>query len=228
MAAISFPTIKTIEQLKSIVVNIVSEETKNDALDYLGKIRAAVKQLKVDVKALKKPYEDECDKIDAAAKPWLTTLKERDEAVEAAVLTYNEKMRKLVQQHNVKAMDRYETRVATKEAEAIKDGKPLPVVLPPSLKNEPAKTVHTEAGRSTESGYWTWDGLRGVEGGVKGAKDLTIVEARRLKLDLPEDWFVLDTAKVTACVKRNDRVPACVLNRFEGKIVVTAAKQVEV
>src|SRR3990172_3273716 len=222
MNAITFPSVKAIEQLKAIVINIVSEETKAEAVTHLAKIQLAARQLKVDIAALKKPYKDEMIKIDQAAEPWSSTLEERGQMINRAIAAYNEKARKMVATYNTRALDNYEGRVANKEAEAVAAGKPIPMTLPPALKTEPAKTVHTEDARVTEVTFHTWDGIRGVPDGTKGAKDLTIVAARRLQLDLPEDWFVLDTALVTACVKRNDRVPSCIVTRVEKKQIVTA------
>ena len=223
MNAITFPSTKDIEVLRTLTVSVVSPETKVDAEQHLARIRLAQKNLKADVAAAKKPYKDEIDKIDAAAKPWANSLAEQDQAFEKALLTYNMKVRQAVSTSNVKILDRYETKVEKVEANAVAQGKPIPLVLPPQLKAEPPKTVHTDGARLTESGFWTWDGLAGVADGIKGAKDLTFPEAKRLGLDLPDEWFYLDTAQVTACVKRNDRVPKCVLNRFQDKIVVTAA-----
>lgn len=222
--AITFPSVKEIETISKLTIVVNSPETSADAQKHLARIRLASKNLKTDVAAAKRPYKDAIDLIDQAAKPWANNLSEQDQALERAILAYNNKVRAAVAASNAKALDKYETKVATKEAEAIANNKPMPLILPPALKSEPAKTVHTEEARLTESGYWTWDGISGIADGVKGAKDLTYSEAQRLNLDLPAEWFTLDTALVTACVKKDDRVPKCVLKRWQEKIVVTATR----
>lgn len=224
MNAITFQSVKDIESIKQLKVVVMSPDTKSEAEKQLARIRLASRSLKDDVKAAKQPYNDAIDLINKAAQPWVNILSEQDKAFEQALLAYNTKVRQAVAASNVKVLDRYETRVATKEAEAIANNKPMPLILPPALKAEPPKTVRTEDGRLTESGYWTWDGIAGVADGVKGAKDLTYTAAKRLGLDLPDEWFVLDTALVTACVKKNDRIPKCVLKRFQDKIVATAMR----
>lgn len=222
--AITFPSVKEIESLKKLTISINSPETKADAEKQLARIRLATKNLKIDKAAAKLPYKEAIDAIDAAAKQWENSLAGQDQAIESALITYNQKERQRIAAVNVKVIDKFETKVAVKQAEAIANNTAMPIIAPPVLKAEPQKTVHTEEARLTESGYWSWDGISGIPDGQKGAKELSVTESRRLGLDLPDEWFYLDTALVTSCVKKQDRVPKCIIQRRVDKIVVTANK----
>ncbi len=224
MMAITFPSLKLIEPIKALVVRIVSPETCEQATQEIIKIDRMAKNLDNDIKNLQKPYKDAIEQIKTAAAPLKTILADKRHELETAILTYNSKVRLEAQKFNAKTIDKFEARSAQKEAEAIAQGKPIPLTLPPALKPEPAKTAHVDGGRITESFYWTWDGLHNVPGGQEGAKKLTYDEAQRLQLDLPASWFKLDTAQITSCVKRNDRIPACVIKRLQEKLIVTATK----
>lgn len=212
-----------IERLKAITIVVNSPESEALAQAHLAEVRLSAKQLEEDIKKLKKPLDDAKKDIDKAAESWKEFLAERDQKVEQAILQYRNRTRAAVAAHNIQAVRRYEGRVANNEAKAIAARKPIPVTSPPAIKVEPAKTVVLDGAKNTETGYWTWEGISGV-GNVDAAKKLTIVEARRLHLDLPEEWFVLDTAKITSCVKKNDRVPICVIKKYEQKIKVTKAR----
>ena len=212
-----------IERLKAVTIVVNSPDSEALAQAHLAEVRLSAKQLEEDIKKLKKPLDDAKKEIDKAAESWKEFLAERDQKVEQAILQYRNRARATVGTYNSAAIQRYEGRVANNEAKAIAAGKPIPVTAPPALKAEPAKTVAVDGAKNTETGYWTWEGIRGV-GNLDAAKKLSIVEARRLNLDLPEEWFVLDTAKVTSCVKKNDRVPMCVLKKYEQKIKVTKAR----
>lgn len=223
-AVITFPSVKEIQSLQKLTISINSLETKADAEKQLARIRLASKNLKVDKAAAKKPYKDAIDAIDEAAKQWENGLASQDQAFESALLIYNQKERQRIAAANVKTLDKFETKVTTKQAEAIANNTAMPIIAPPVLKVEPQKTVHTEDARLTESGHWTWDGISGIADGQKGAKELSFTESKRLGLDLPDEWFYLDTAMITSCVKKQDRVPKCIIQRHVDKIVVTATK----
>lgn len=220
---ITFSSIQDIERLRTVTIVVTSPESEAAAQAHLAEVRLSLKRLEEDIKKLKKPHDDAKKEIDKAAASWKEFLAERDQKMEQAIIQYRNKARAAIATHNIRVIDKYEGRVANNEAKAIAAGKPIPVTAPPALKVEPAKTVTTDMAKNTETGFWTWEGIRGV-GDVAAAKDLTVTEARRLGLDIPEEWFFLDTAKVTACVKRNDRVPACVLKKYEQKIKVTKAR----
>lgn len=222
--AITFPSVKEIESLKKLTVHITSLETKADAEKQLARIRLASRNLKLDIAAAKKPYKDAIEAIDDAAKQWSNSLFGQDQAIEQALIAYNTKTRARVATSNANTTERFETKVTTEQAKAIANNTQMKIIAPPVLQVEPGKTVYTEEARLTESGYWTWDSIAGIKDGQKGAKELSITEAKRLELDLPDEWFFLDTAMVTSCVKKQDRVPRCIIQRHVDKIVVTATK----
>ncbi len=225
---ITFPRLAEIHKVMAVAIKVVSPETEEKAKKHLANARLARKHLIEDVKKLCEPFQTEIENIKLAATPWLQLLQGKDATLEEAIIQYRMAVRKKVAAFNTKALGRYEEQAAAAQQEAVEAGKPTKIVIPPALKAEPEKSTEVDGARVTEIKHWTWDGIAGVPDGQKGAKKLTYTEAKALGLDLPEDWFKLDTAKVTAAVKRQDRVPACVLQREDHGLSVTELEEEEV
>lgn len=199
--AITFPSVTHIEAIAKLTVSVTSPESKADAETHLGRIRLATKNLKADVAAAKKPYKDAIDLIDQAAKPWASRLSEQDQAFERAILAYNTKVRLAVAAANAKTLERYEAKVERKESDAIAHNKPLPLILPPALKAEPAKTDTVEGAKITTMTRKAWR----IPGTSEKPENLS--RASAFVKDVPDEYFLLDTARIGKVVRAGGTIP---------------------
>ena len=211
--AIMFPSQIEVDKLKNIVITIVSPETELEAREYLTRVRLASKNLEKDIKAMKAPYQTAIKDIDDAAKPWKSSLAERDQALERALLDYGRKVREAAEKANVKIMDKYEDKVAHTEAKAIAAGKPIPLVLPPQLVSTPQKSVNVEGVKQTIVKRKAW---RMKPGGFNAEMNLKQLFEMAGKTGLNEWWpdnipgpehFFLDTAQIGKVVRAGGTIP---------------------
>lgn len=200
MNTLTIPNVRQLEQVAALSIAVISEDTKQQAQQYLLQISQSERQLEKDVKALKQPFKDEIAKIDAAAKPWLTTLATRSQSLTAAILAYNTKLRNQVAAANVKIVQRYEDKVAKVEAKAVALDVPTPIVLPPKLQTEPPKTAKLDDGTITTVKVTKWR-LK-ADYGVGNYPDLDKVTAdQAADLGIPLCHFLLDTVGIGKIIK---------------------------
>lgn len=199
MAALPATIISTVQKLVGIKINVVSPETELAAREYLKSIRKELKAFKASVLEIKRPFKQEIDDIDKASKPWLAKLQEKDDETERAILAYLRKVREETEKANQKALEKYEKKVATVEAKAIANNKPMPIVIPPTLVSAPAKTVELEGAKQTTMKIRKWR--------IVGVSDPAILtRADEVCRSIPDELFVLDTARITKIIKAGGSV----------------------
>jgi hypothetical protein len=223
MALLPSALTKVYGELVSIKVAVNSPETKIAVRKHWDNCTAWLRQNKTAVDSLKEPFKKEIKAIDDANKPMVEKVKGMEYEAERAILAYDQKERAKIQAANTKKLETYETKVATKEAEAIANGKPLPIVIPPSMKAEPAKTIivgETKQTTVTRKSWW----LKGIPqprdtyglfcgDPSKEFKELTMKDNNiRAKFDggpelIPNEYFVLDVAKVGSVIRAGGTIP---------------------
>jgi len=218
----TIPNLTRIMELRSLVVSIVSDETKEKAMQYMADITTALNRLKVDVDKMKKPYKDEIAKIDADVKPWKTSLEQKREEMGDAIIAYKQKVTAAIEKANQKSIAKFDTKVATKEAEAIAAGKPLPTIAPPNLKTLPPKTEKIEGAKFTTVVVKKWRVMIGGQP-IANPDAMTAKTAEDAKLGIPLEYFVLDTVKVGKVVKAGGTIPGIDVYNDET-LSVTVAK----
>lgn len=209
MAALSV-LIGSVQKLVAMKVAVVSPETELQARTYLASIRKELKAFKASVVEVKKPFKKEIDEIDAASKPWVEKLQQKDSETEQAILAYVRKVREETEKRNQKELEKYEKKVATVEAKAIANNKPMPIVLPPSLASAPAKTVKLEGVKQTIMKHKKWRIKRDDMLNPDIRQDLSMLDARfssEQGLDIPFEFFCLDTVKIGKIVRDGGTIP---------------------
>jgi ribosomal protein S21 len=214
MTAITFPSQPAIEKFRDMQITITSPESELMARNHLTDVRLSLKWLTADIKALKEPHQAFIKSIDEAAAPWKSLLAERDQDLEKALLAYGRKVREAAELAQRKLMEQYEKKVERVEAKAIAQNKPIPVVLPPPIIATPPKSIETDSAKQTTMVVKKWR--------VRGVSDPTILtRADVAGVAIPDDLFVLDTARITKIIKAGGTV-AGVENFTEETISVRA------
>lgn len=210
MATLPSLIIGSVQKLIGMTVSVVSPETELQAREYLASVRKELKAFKASVVEIKKPFKKEIDEIDAASKPWIEKLQQKDQETEQAILAYLRKVREETEKQNQKALEKYEKKVATQEAKAIANGKPMPIVIPPSLASAPAKTVELEGAKQTIVKHRKWRIKRDDMLNADIRQDLSRLDARfsaEQGLDIPLEFFCLDTGKIGKLVRAGGTIP---------------------
>jgi len=223
MAQLPATILQKFSELTAIKVIVNSQETKAAVQAHWGNCTAWLKQNKILLDKLKEPFKKEIKNLDDLNKPMVEKVKAMELESERAILAFDQKERARIQAQNAAKLEKYETRVATKEAEAVANNKPIPLVVPPSLKAEPAKTTVVGETKQTTVVRKTWwlkghqqprdqYGLFCGEPG-KQFKEFTMKEnTLRAKFDggpelIPEEYFVLDVAKVGSVIRAGGSIP---------------------
>jgi hypothetical protein len=206
MALLPATIISTVQKLTSMTVSVVSPETELKAREYLASIRKELKAFKVAVVEVKKPFKKEIDDIDAASKPWLAKLQEKDEETERAILAYLRKVREETEKANQKALEKFEKKADKAAVKAIETGTPMPFIIPPALASAPPKTVELEGARQTVVKRKAW---RIVLNGrvLLDPSYLNAKEAALIGLAIPPELFLLDTVSVGKIVRAGGTIP---------------------
>ena len=200
-----------------IVVN--SSETETAARTYLAKVDQGIKNLDADEEALKRPHLDFLDAVRKATKPWKDLLTSRRKALNDKIVAYVEKVDAAIAKANAKALEKFEDKVAIKEAEAIADGKPIPLVLPPALRAGMANTVEIAGTKQTTASRRKWR-LPAVCGSLD-PEVLTYDINLKRKLGIPSEFFILDTAKVGKVIRAGGSVSG--IESYQDKTISSKA-----
>ena len=205
MATLPALILGSVQKLVGMKVSVVSLETELQAREYLASIRKELKAFKASVVEVKKPFKKEIDEIDAASKPWIEKLQQKDQETEQAILTYLRKVREETEKQNQKALEKYEKKVATVEAKAIANNKPMPIIIPPALASAPAKTVEIEGAKQTVVKRKAW---RIIVGGqvLQNPDQLTYKTAEGV-LDIPKEYFTLNVTAIGKIVRAGGSIP---------------------
>ena len=206
MATLPALIIGTVQKLVGMKVSVVSPETELQAREYLASIRKELKAFKASVVEVKKPFKKEIDEIDAASKPWIEKLQQKDQETEQAILAYLRKVREETEKQNQKALEKYEKKVANVEAKAIANNKPMPIVIPPMLSSAPAKTVEIEGAKQTIVKRKAWR-MRLAGSEVADPSVITAKVSEEFKTGIPLEFFCLDTGKIGKIVRAGGTIP---------------------
>jgi hypothetical protein len=208
--------ISSVQKLVGMKISVVSPETEISAREYLASIRKELKVFKASVAEVKKPFKKEIDEIDVASKPWIEKLQQKDQETEQAILAYLRKVREETEKANQKALEKYEKKVATVEAKAIANNKPMPLVIPPALASAPAKTVEIEGAKQTVVKHKKWRvRLAGSE--VADPLVVTAKVSEEFKTGIPLELFILDSAKIGRIVRSGGTIPG--IEVYEEEVI---------
>lgn len=198
--------LSSVQRLIGLKVSVTSPETELQAREYLASIRKELKAFKASVIEIKKPFKKEIDEIDSASKPWIEKLQQKDQETEQAILAYLRKVREETEKANQKALEKYEKKVATVEAKAIANNKPMPLVIPPALASAPAKTVAIEGAKQTVVKHKKWR-VRIAGSEVADPSVVTAKLSEEFKTGIPLEFFILDSAKIGRIVRSGGTIP---------------------
>jgi hypothetical protein len=206
MATLPALILGSVQKLIGMKVAVVSPETELQAREYLASIRKELKAFKTSVVEVKKPFKKEIDEIDAASKPWIEKLQQKDQETEQAILAYLRKVREETEKQNQKALEKYEKKVATVEAKAIANNKPMPIIIPPALASAPAKTVEIEGAKQTVVKRKAWR-MRLAGSEVADPSAVTAKVSEEFQTGIPLEYFTLDTARIGKVVRAGGTIP---------------------
>lgn len=207
MMSLPATIISSVQKLIGFKVSVISPETELEAREYLASIRKELKAFKASVVEIKKPFKKEIDEIDASSKPWIEKLQQKDQETEQAILAYFRKVREETEKRNQKELEKYEKKVATVEAKAIANGKPMPLVIPPALASAPAKTVAIEGAKQTVVKHKKWKLSPCLVNAHLSPETLTAQDNQLFELGIPMEYFCLDTAKIGRIVRSGGTIP---------------------
>jgi len=207
VAALPALIIGTVQKLIGMKVSVVSPETELQAREYLASIRKELKAFKASVVEVKKPFKKEIDEIDAASKPWIEKLQQRDQETEQAILAYLRKVREETEKQNQKALEKYEKKVANVEAKAIANNKPVPIIIPPALASAPAKTVEIEGAKQTIVKRKAWRLSNRAVNAKLQPETMTALDNQVFECCIPMEFFCLDTGKIGKVVRAGGVIP---------------------
>lgn len=205
MASLPATLLGTVQKLMGMKISIVSPETELSAREYLANIRKELKAFKASVIEVKKPFKKEIDEIDAAAKPWIEKLTQKDQETEQAILAYVKKVREETEKRNQKELEKFEKKVEKAEQKAVEQGKPMPLILPPSMAQAPAKSVTLDGAKQTIVKHKKWR-----IPGNRFQQDPSLLNAsvaREIGLPIPLQYFTLDTAMIGKIVRAGGSIP---------------------
>lgn len=220
MATVPSLLIQSVQKLVGMKISVISPETEISAREYLASIRKELKAFKASVVEVKKPFKKEIDEIDAASKPWIEKLQQKDQETEQAILAYLRKVREETGKANQKVLEKYEKKVATVEAKAIASGKPMPLVIPPALASSPAKTVEVEGAKQTVVKHKKWRFKKSEFVSSDMIQDPSKLDARYSSeqgLDIPLEFFCLDTTKIGKVVRAGGAIPG--IEVYEEEVI---------
>ena len=206
MATLPALILGSVQKLIGMKVAVVSPETELQAREYLASIRKELKAFKTSVVEVKKPFKKEIDEIDAASKPWIEKLQQKDQETEQAILAYLRKVREETEKQNQKALEKYEKKVATVEAKAIANNKPMPIIIPPALASAPAKTVEIEGAKQTVVKRKAWR-MRLAGSEVADPSAVTAKVSEEFQTGIPLEYFTLDTARIGKVIRAGGTIP---------------------
>lgn len=220
MATVPSLLIQSVQKLVGMKISVISPETELSAREYLASIRKELKAFKASVVEVKQPFKKEIDEIDAASKPWIEKLQQKDQETEQAILAYLRKVREETGKANQKVLEKYEKKVATVEAKAIASGKPMPLVIPPALASTPAKTVEVEGAKQTVVKHKKWRFKKSEFVSSDMIQDPSKLDARYSSeqgLDIPLEFFCLDTTKIGKVVRAGGAIPG--IEVYEEEVI---------
>lgn len=206
MMSLPATILSSVQKLIGLKVSVTSPETELQAREYLASIRKELKAFKASVLEIKKPFKKEIDEIDSASKPWIEKLQQKDQETEQAILTYLRKVREETEKANQKALEKYEKKVATVEAKAIANNKPMPLVIPPAMASAPAKTVAIEGAKQTVVKHKKWKLSPCAVNAHLSQETLTAQDNQLFELGIPMEYFCLDTAKIGKVVRAGGNI----------------------
>lgn len=215
--ALVLSNLKELDQIKTLQISVTTPESKAEAELYLIKIDKLSKQIIADEKAINAPFKAEIERNTAAIKPYKDMLAERKQTFARAIILYNNKVAEEARIANAKALEKFEKKVDRIEQKAIEQGKPIPLVVPPALIQEPAKTVRTEAGTLTtvKRSNWRLPAKAGIDWCADPDK-LSAQSSTDLELGIPLEYFVLDTARIGKIVRAGGTVPGIEIYKEES------------
>ena len=220
MATVPSLLIQSVQKLVGMKISVISPETELSAREYLASIRKELKAFKASVVEVKKPFKKEIDEIDAASKPWIEKLQQKDQETEQAILVYIRKVREETEKRNQKELEKYEKKVATVEAKAIANNKPMPLVIPPALASAPAKTIEIEGAKQTVVKHKKWRFKKSEFVSSDMIQDPSKLDARYSSeqgLDIPLEFFCLDTTKIGKVVRAGGAIPG--IEVYEEEVI---------
>lgn len=215
MMSLPAKILSSVQKLIGLKVLVTSPETELQAREYLASIRKELKAFKASVVEIKKPFKKEIDEIDSASKPWIEKLQQKDQETEQAILVYLRKVREETEKANQKALEKYEKKVATVEAKAIANNKPMPLVIPPAMASAPAKTVELDGARQTVVKRKAWR-LRIAGSEVADPSTVTAKLSEEFKTGIPLDMFTLDTARIGKIIRAGGTIQGIEVYEDEG------------
>ena len=207
MALLPAIIVQGVEKLTGLQISIVSPETEIKAREYLASVRKAVKDLKVSVVELKKPFKKEIDDIDALRKPLLMKLKSRDEETERAILAYLRKVREETEKANQKALEKFEKKADAAAVKAIETGKPMPLIIPPAMRTAPPKTVELEGAKQTVVKRKAWRLSPRAANAKLLPETMTALDNQVFECCIPPEYFILDTVRIGKVVRAGGSIP---------------------
>jgi hypothetical protein len=97
----------------------------------------------------------------------------------------------------------------------VETGKPVKLVLPPTLAAEPAKTVQTDGGQLTVVKRKTWRlSNRALNAGLK-PETMTYLDNVVHECCIPKEYFILDTARIGKIVRAGGTVDGIEVEEVE-------------
>lgn len=182
--------------------SVIQTETQyQDATAWLADVRPKRKKVEAFFDALIKPHRQAIKDNQDTCKALLQPVADKEAFVNAAILTYRQKLAATAAKEQERQNQMYEQRVE----KAVEKGKEVAEVRPPAQVTAPATTLKTDAGAVTFTKI-----KRGRLSAYPSYTTNSKEDVHRHDPELhiiPDEYWLLDWAKVGGAMRAGVRVP---------------------
>jgi hypothetical protein len=139
------------------VLEVNNDQDDQQANELFLKVKRFIKDADSERSEFKEPFLKMGKTIDGTYKPFLDRFKSAADAIEAKILTWREKKRKILAEAEAKAKAEFEAKLKAEEKKVAKNPLLEPEYIPPPVQFIQETSVRTDSGSSTERKTWAYE-----------------------------------------------------------------------
>jgi hypothetical protein len=206
--------IRSSEQAQAVAkaaleISIVNDDGWHQAQAYLVTVDAIKKRLELDEEELKRPHLDELTRIREAAKPLKDLVTQRRAELAEKITAYEEARDAAARKAQAKDLKAWERQIERAETKAEQQGLPVPVTAPPPVRETVEKTQQVGDAQVTTRVTRDWRVREVIVDGMVEPihrEELTLAEAKRLGLAIPDEYWVLDCVTIGRIIRAKGQI----------------------
>jgi hypothetical protein len=206
--------IRSSEQAQAVAkaaleISIVNDDGWHQAQAYLVTVDAIKKRLELDEEELTRPHLDELTRIREAAKPLKDLVATRRAELAKKITAYEEARDAAARKAQAKDLKAWERQIERAETKAEQQGLPVPVTAPPPVRETVEKTQQVGDAQVTTRVTRDWRVREVIVDGMVEPihrEELTLAEAKRLGLAIPDEYWVLDCVTIGRIIRAKGQI----------------------